>query len=333
MIPSKEQLRSMYEQMVTIRRFEETAAALMDEGKLVGEIHLYVGQEATAVGVCSALREDDYITSTHRGHGHVIAKGADIKPMMAELFGRRTGLCKGKGGSMHVADASLGILGANGIVGGGLPIATGAGLAAQMSEKEQVAVCFFGDGASNEGAFHGSLNLASVWNLPVIYVCENNKYHEFSLSGPVTAGEIFKRADAYEIPGVRVDGQDVLAVRETAREAVQRARSGGGPTLIEADTFRFAGHFVGEESVIPPYRSEEEVELAKERDPISLFRSRLVEEGHMSDGDLESLEAEVESRVQEAVSYAEDSPWPEEYEALEDVFVTMRKQAKEENNG
>lgn len=333
MIPSKEQLRSMYEQMVTIRRFEETAAALMDEGKLVGEIHLYVGQEATAVGVCSALREDDYITSTHRGHGHVIAKGADIKPMMAELFGRRTGLCKGKGGSMHVADVSLGILGANGIVGGGLPIATGAGLAAQMSEKEQVAVCFFGDGASNEGAFHGSLNLASVWNLPVIYVCENNKYHEFSLSGPVTAGEIFKRADAYEIPGVRVDGQDVLAVRETAREAVQRARSGGGPTLIEADTFRFAGHFVGEESVIPPYRSEEEVELAKERDPISLFRSRLVEEGHMSDGDLESLEAEVESRVQEAVSYAEDSPWPEEYEALEDVFVTTRKQAKEENNG
>jgi len=323
----------MYEQMVTIRRFEETAAALMDEGKLVGEIHLYVGQEATAVGVCSALRQDDYITSTHRGHGHVIAKGADIKPMMAELFGRRTGLCKGKGGSMHVADASLGILGANGIVGGGLPIATGAGLAAQMSKKDQVAVCFFGDGASNEGAFHGSLNLASVWNLPVIYVCENNKYHEFSLSGPVTAGEISKRADAYDIPGVRVDGQDVLAVRETAREAVQRARSGGGPTLIEADTFRFAGHFVGEESVIPPYRSEEEVELAKERDPISLFRSRLVQEGHMSDGELESLEAEIESRVQEAVSYAENSPWPEGYEALEDVFVTTGKQAREENNG
>lgn len=333
MIPSKEQLRSMYEQMVTIRRFEETAAALMDEGKLVGEIHLYVGQEATAVGVCSALREDDYITSTHRGHGHVIAKGADIKPMMAELFGRRTGLCKGKGGSMHVADVSLGILGANGIVGGGLPIATGAGLAAQMSEKKQVAVCFFGDGASNEGAFHGSLNLASVWNLPVIYVCENNKYHEFSLSGPVTAGEIFKRADAYEIPGVRVDGQDVLAVHETAREAIQRARSGGGPTLIEADTFRFAGHFVGEESVIPSYRSEEEVELAKERDPISLFRSRLVEEGHMSDGELERLDAEIESRVQEAVSYAEGSPWPEECEALQDVFVTKGNHAKEENHG
>lgn len=318
---AKEVAQQIYRQMVTIRVFEETAASLMDQGKLVGEVHCYAGQEASGVGVCAALRPDDYITSTHRGHGHVIAKGADVKLMMAELFGRRTGLCKGKGGSMHVADVSLGILGANGIVAGGIPIATGAALSAQVQGTGQVAVCFFGDGASNEGAFHESLNLASVWKLPVIFVCENNKYHEFSASAPATAGTIHGRAAAYDIPGIHVDGQDVLAVREAAVEAVARARSGVGPTLIETDTYRYYGHFIGEESLFPPYRSQEEIEEWKRRDPIALFRTSLVQQGLASESELDAVDDEVKAAIEEAVAFAEASPWPKPEEALEDVFA------------
>ncbi len=312
----------IYRQMQTIRQFEETVAKLLGQGKLVGEAHIYAGQEASGVGVCAALRKDDYITSTHRGHGHVIAKGADVKRMMAELMGRKTGYCKGKGGSMHVADVSLGILGANGIVGGGLTIATGAALAAQVKETGQIAVCFFGDGASNEGSFHESLNLASVWKLPVVYVCENNKYHEFSPSAPLIAGTIHERAQAYHIPGVRVDGQDVLAVYKAAQEAARRARTGEGPTLIETDTYRYSGHFVGEEKIVQAYRSEEEVSAWKQRDPIILFHNWLVEKNLASEADLACIDAQVTAAIKEAVEFAESSPWPEPEEALEDLFTS-----------
>jgi pyruvate dehydrogenase E1 component alpha subunit len=318
---TKELAQRVYRQMVTIRVFEETAASLMDQGKLVGELHCYAGQEASGVGVCAALSKDDYITSTHRGHGHVIAKGADLKLMMAELFGRRTGLCKGKGGSMHVADVSLGILGANGIVAGGIPIATGAALAAQVQETGRVAVCFFGDGASNEGAFHESMNLAAVWQLPVIFVCENNKYHEFSASAPATAATIHGRAAAYDVPGVHVDGQDVQAVHEVAVEAVARARSGAGPSLIETDTYRYYGHFIGEEKLFPPYRSDQEVEAWKARDPIVLFRTTAVKQGLLTEPEIEAIDDEVKVEVQHAVRFAEKSPWPDPEEALDDVFA------------
>jgi TPP-dependent pyruvate/acetoin dehydrogenase alpha subunit len=321
MILNKEKAMEMYRQMQTIRRFEETVAKLMDQGKLVGEAHVYVGQEANAVGICAALHQEDYITSTHRGHGHVIAKGADIKRMMAELFGRKTGYCKGKGGSMHVADVSLGILGANGIVGGGLSIATGAALAAQVKNSGQIAVCFFGDGASNEGSFHESLNLASVWKLPVIYVCENNKYHEFSPSAPLIAGTVHERASAYKIPGILVDGQDVLAVYQAGLDAARRARTGEGPTLIETDTYRFSGHFIGEEKIVGSYRTEEEISEWMKRDPIQLFRKWLLEDGQISEDDLTLTESQVDAAVIEAVEFAESSPWPDPEDALQDLFT------------
>jgi pyruvate dehydrogenase E1 component alpha subunit len=315
-------LLKMYEKMLTIRRFEEKAADLVDKGRLVGEVHVYIGQEASGVGVCSALRSDDYITSTHRGHGHVIAKGADVKLMMAELFGRRTGLCKGKGGSMHVADVSKGILGANGIVGGGISIAAGAALAAQMKADDRVAVCFFGDGASNQGSFHESLNLSACWKLPVVYVCENNKYHEFSRSRHLIAKTIHGRACAYGIPGIAVDGQDVLAVYEIAQRAVQRARSGEGPTLIETDTYRFSTHYEGEIHKFPEgYRPEEEEQEWLKRDPIPLFRERLAAEGHATEDELAEIDERTQNTIDEAVAFAEASPWPEPQEALEDVFA------------
>jgi len=321
MPPPKPLLEMMYKQMVTIRYFEETAIRLMNEGKLVGEVHPYIGQEASAVGVCSALTKRDYITSTHRGHGHVIAKGADVKLMMAELMGRRTGLCKGKGGSMHIADVNLGILGANGIVGGGLPIATGAGLAAQVLKDNRVAVCFFGDGASNEGVFHESLNLASCWKLPVVYVCENNCYHEFSPSAPLIAGTLKGRAQAYNIPAFQVDGQDVLAVYEVAKQAVENAREGHGPTLLVIDTYRFFGHFVGEESFIPAYRSQDEVDEWKKRDPIALFCEWLVSNHYFTYQELNSIDQGIQSEMNAALAFAEASPYPAPEEALEDMFI------------
>src|SRR5919106_7018559 len=237
------QLLEIYRKMVTIRRFDETAVEEFQSGNIPGVVHAYTGQEAVAVGVCTALRRDDKIVSTHRGHGHTIAKGADMKLMMAELFGRSNGYCHGKGGSMHIADFSVGMLGANGIVGAGLPIATGAALAAQLEGSDRVAVAFFGDGASNEGAFHGSLNLAAIWKLPAIYVCENNRWASgvpasYALSVP----EVSTRAAAYNMPGVTVDGTDVLAVYEAAAQAVRRARAGGGPTLMECKTYRWRAH-------------------------------------------------------------------------------------------
>lgn len=317
----EEKLSFMLERMLKIRRFEEKLKEV-HRRSVPGMVHLYIGEEAVAVGVCANLDEKDFITSTHRGHGHVIAKGADLKGMMAELFGRKDGLCKGKGGSMHVADVSLGILGANGIVGGGITLATGAGLAAKMSGEGKVAVCFFGDGASNQGALQESLNLAKVWDLPVIYVCENNLYHEFSPSAPVIAGTIAGRAAAYEMPGVQVDGMDVLAVYEAARQAVDRARSGGGPTLIEARTYRFEAHDEGEFALIgTTYRNEDEVETWKKRDPILQYSSWLVAQKKMSEQDIDAVDQAIRQEVEAAVVFAENSPWPAPEEAFDHVFV------------
>jgi pyruvate dehydrogenase E1 component alpha subunit len=315
------QLLDMYRQMVMIRQFDQKAVDEFHAGHIPGGVHTYIGQEAVAVGVCTALRRDDKITSTHRGHGHTIAKGADIKRMMAELLGRSTGYCHGKGGSMHIADFSIGMLGANGIVGAGLPIATGAALAAKLEGSDQVSVAFFGDGASNEGAFHGSLNLASIWKLPAIYVCENNRWASgvpaaYALSVP----DVAARAVAYDIPGVTVDGTDVLAVYEVAVQAVQRARAGGGPTLLECKTYRWRSH--NEQRGDPPDpRPREEIALGPQHDPIGSFAARLIEQAVASAATLRHIDLEVEADVEDAVAFAVASPLPRPEDALLDVFA------------
>ncbi|MEW5936159.1 MAG: thiamine pyrophosphate-dependent dehydrogenase E1 component subunit alpha, partial [Bacillota bacterium] len=284
-----------------------------------GFVHLYIGEEAIAVGVCSNLTDQDYITSTHRGHGHLIAKGGDIRFMMAELFGRKTGYCKGKGGSMHIADVDLGILGANGIVGAGLPIAAGAALACKQLGKDAVAVCFFGDGASNRGTFHEALNLASIWKLPAVFVCENNMY-AISLSQKFHQNikDISDRATAYGVPGFSVDGNDVVAVYEAAYEAVRRARRGDGPTLIECKTWRHRGHFEGDPRV---YMDPKEHEEWLGRDPLRRLERKLLELGYATEQDLPEYEKEVVASVEEAVRFAEESPYPDPSEVLEDVYA------------
>lgn len=307
--------------MLTIRRFEETLKRIHQQ-KVPGMVHLYNGQEAVATGVCAHLTPEDKITSTHRGHGHAIAKGADLKLMMAELFGKATGLCAGKGGSMHVADASLGILGANGIVGGGLTLATGAGLGEQLKGNGGVAVCFFGDGAANQGMFHESLNLAKVWNLPVIYVCENNLYHEFSPSAAVTAATVAGRAAGYAIPGVAVDGMDVRAVYAAAGEAVERARQGGGPTLIEALTYRFEAHDEGEFALIgTKYRTEDELAEWMARDPIAQFLVWAEDQGFVTPTDVAALEQTIQTQLEAAIAFADASPLPAPEAAFDHVFA------------
>jgi acetoin:2,6-dichlorophenolindophenol oxidoreductase subunit alpha len=320
-----EKLIEMYTRMLAIRRFEEKAVELFSTGQLPGASHPYIGEEAVAVGVCANLRPDDRITSTHRGHGHCIAKGGDAKRMMAELLGKKTGYCKGKGGSMHIADFGIGILGANGIVGAGLPISTGSGLAAKLLGTDQVTVCFFGDGAANQGGFHSSLNLASIWKLPVVYVCENNMY---AVSTPaayaISIEDVADRGAAYGIPGVAVDGQDVMAVYEAAHEAVARARKGEGPSLIECKTYRYLGHMLGEEMMFGPdrtYRSQEEVERWKKRDPIALFEARLEELGVLTEEQRAEINEQVTSQIEEAVAFARESPLPAPEDALADVFV------------
>ncbi len=315
-----ELLLQMYAAMTRIRAFEEQIAALFRQGRLPGFVHLYSGEEAVAVGACSALRHDDRITSTHRGHGHLIAKGADLDRMMAELFGRRTGYCKGKGGSMHISDISLGILGANGIVGGGMPIATGAGLADSVLGRDLVTICFFGDGAANQGVLLESLNLSAIWSLPVIYLCENNQYTEWMRTESVTAGRIADRAIPFGVPGIQVDGNDVEAVFDVVSGAVARARSGGGPSLIEAATYRHHAHNEGEEVFSGVYRPKEEIAAWKERDPIRRLRARLVGTD-ASATDLDRLDADAKDAVEAAVVFAEASPFPEPHEALEDLFA------------
>jgi TPP-dependent pyruvate/acetoin dehydrogenase alpha subunit len=318
---SPETQRDMLRQMQTIRRFEERASDDFHAGHIYGVVHCYIGEEAMAVGVCSALERDDQIISTHRGHGHCIAKGADLDRMMAELYGRETGYCKGKGGSMHIADFDIGMLGANGIVAGGIPIITGAGLAAQMDGKNRVAVAFFGDGASNAGPFHESLNIAAAWKLPVIYVCENNHWAAQTPSTATLAlPDVAARAAAYGIPGVVVDGNDVVAAHEAAVEAVARARAGGGPTLIEGKTYRWRKHTERPEQL--DRRPAEEIASWKERDPIPRFIAHIrSQQGQLSDAEWEEMDREILARIERAVEYAKASPFPEPEKALEDVFA------------
>lgn len=299
--------------MMLIRRFEEKAARQRAAGLIPGFLHPYIGQEAVAVGVAAALDGGDVLTSTHRGHGHMLARGADPKRMYAELFGRTAGYNRGKGGSLHMIDVGLGFLGANGIVGGGIPLATGAGLEFKRRGKDAVAVSFFGDGASNEGSFHESLNLASLWRLPVLYVCENNLYGEFTRQDQhqVTA-DVADRAAAYGMTGEVVDGNDVYSVREAAAKAVARARSGAGPTLVEAKTYRHRGHFEGD---MGRYRPKEEVEHWMARDPVELLSARLGETV------AESVRAEVEAELDAAIAWAGEQDHPHPEDALDHVYV------------
>jgi len=313
-------LLEIYRRMLLIREFDNRAAEEFAKGALPGFIHTYIGEEAVAVGACINLRDDDFITSTHRGHGHCIAKGCDVKYMMAELFGRRTGYCKGKGGSMHIADISIGMLGANGIVGAGIPLACGAALSAQVRGADQVCISFFGDGASNQGTFHESLNLASIWRLPVIFLVENNQYAQTTPQKyHMNVKSISERAASYGIPGVTVDGNDVMAVYETMREAVKRARAGLGPTLVECMTYRHRGHFEGDNV---GYRTQVEVEEWKKRDPIVRFRQQLIKMGVLTEKEAKELERTCLKDVEEAIKFAQESPWPKPEEALEDVYVS-----------
>lgn len=305
----RDRLIEMYLTMVRIRAFEERVGELFLQGRIWGTVHLYTGQEAMAAGACSALQPEDYITSTHRGHGHCIAKGGDVKAMMAEIFGRATGYCKGKGGSMHIADMEVGILGANAIVGDGIAIAVGAALAIRRKGTDQVSLAFFGDGAVNTGVFHEAANLAAVLSLPAVFVCENNQY---AVSTPVgyslPVQHVSDRGSAYGIPASAVDGNDVLAVYEAVNEAISRARQGGGPSLIEGVTYRWEGHYKGDPQV---YRSPEEVaEWREKRDPIPLFAAHLLTENVLTEEQIESIHAAIHAEIEEAVAYAESSPDP-----------------------
>jgi len=317
---SPDKQRQMLRQMLTIRCFEERASADYHAGKIYGVVHCYIGEEAVAVGVCAALEPHDQIISTHRGHGHCIAKGADLKRMMAELYGRQTGYCKGKGGSMHIADSGIGMLGANGIVAGGISIVTGAALAAQMEGSDRVAVSFFGDGASNAGPFHECLNIAASWKLPVVYVCENNLYAAQTTAASTQGLEdVAARAAGYGIPGVKVDGNDVFAVYQAARHAAERARAGKGPTLIECKTYRWRAHT--ERKTQPDYRSKAEIEAWKQKDPIARLRRQLAEQEQLGEKDWQAMQAEVLGEIEAAVAFAEASPFPTPEQATEDVFA------------
>jgi acetoin:2,6-dichlorophenolindophenol oxidoreductase subunit alpha len=309
---TKAQQLETFRRMVRIRRFEEKGSQLYTAGKIGGAYHASIGQEGTIVGACMALRDDDAMTGTHRSHGHPIGKGADLKGLMAELMGKETGICRGRGGSMHLADKSVGIIGESAIVGGGIPLATGCGLSAKVRGTDQVSLCFFGDGAVNQGTFHESLNMASLWKLPVIYLCENNGY-AITTSVLRSHGQpsIARRADSYGMPGVVVDGQDVRAVYEVTTAATARARAGEGPTLIEAQTYRFDEHQVGLFIEKTPYRSAEELEEYKtRRDPIVLYRLALLAAG-FSASELESIEEHVLTTVKDAIQFAEDSAMPD----------------------
>jgi acetoin:2,6-dichlorophenolindophenol oxidoreductase subunit alpha len=315
----RETLLLMYRRMLKVRYFEDRVKDLFAAGEMPGFVHLYLGQEAVAVGACAALRDDDYITSTHRGHGHIIAKGGDLKRMMAELYGKATGYNKGKGGSMHIADPSLGILGANGIVGAGLPIATGAALSAKLRKSGQVAVCFFGDGASNQGTFHEAINIAAAFDLPAVYVCENNLYAVGTRQSKVRKVEdIADRGIGYAIPGLAVDGNDVIAVYEACKAAVDRARAGQGPTIVECKTYRWRAHFEGEPD---NYRPPEEVQAWMEREPIAPYRKLLVGQGVLTEAEADEIGVQVRKELDEAVEFARQSPLPRPESALEGLWA------------
>jgi TPP-dependent pyruvate/acetoin dehydrogenase alpha subunit len=320
----KDKLLEMYRSMQRIRQFESKIRDLAMANEVPGFVHVSIGEEASATGVCAALRKTDRITSTHRGHGHLLAKGGRLDRMMAELYGKRTGYCKGKGGSMHIVDYALGILGANGIVGGGIPIATGSALAAVVAGKDDVTACFFGDGASNEGTFHESLNIASVWKLPVVFVCENNGYGEFTPMHTVTSvRDIALRAAAYDMPGFIVDGNDVMEVFRFASEAVARARAGQGPTLLECKTYRWEGHVVGEQAFLGEgaYRPTSEIEEWKRKCPIIRFQQFLVGGGKVSKAELDRIETETATELEDAIKFARESELPDASEVTDDVFA------------
>ena len=317
---SREKLLWLYRTMKTIREFEERAFAEVAARRTFGAMHSSVGQEAVPTGVCAHLTREDYIASTHRGHGHCIAKGVDPRLMMAELFGRLTGTNKGKGGSMHIADMSVGMLGANGVVGASVPLAVGAALAAKIRGEDRVTVAFFGDGGANQGVVHESMNLAAIWKLPVIFVCENNQYAE---STPVeystSVQDIAQRAASYSMPGLVVDGMDVFAVYDAAGEAVGRARAGRGPTLLECKTYRFYGHFSGDNP--KSYRTEEEEKAWRARDPLLLFRQGVLSESLLREEVLAMIDQEVASLMEEAVRFADQAPLPPAGELFADVYV------------
>ena len=314
----KERMLWIYENMQKIRKFELKAQDLFERNELRGSVHLYTGQEAIASTVCSLLTDEDYITSTHRGHGHCIGKGAELAPALAELMGKDTGYCGGRGGSMHIADVTKGNLGANAIVGGGIPIAVGSGLAAKLKGTDQVAVTFFGDGASNQGVFHEALNLASVWKLPVVFICENNG---FGISVPAwqstSVEDISDRGGGYNMPAYTADGNDVLAINEVTTKAIERARKGQGPTLIEFKTYRWLGHWTGDPQV---YRTREEVEEWKKKCPIKRFEDYLLEEGIATREQLDKIEKDVIKEMEDAEKFALESPQPDETTVMDYVF-------------
>lgn len=313
----------LHRRMVRIRLFEEAAGRLAESNRLPGFLHLYVGEEAVAAGVCGALNDDDHITSTHRGHGHLVAKGGDFNRMMAELMGKATGYCKGKGGSMHISDTSLGMLGANGIVGAGSPIAVGAAFANRYRGRGQVAVAFFGDGSTNIGAFHEAANMACALHLPIVFACENNEYGEFTPRDKTMAiTDIVDRAAGYGMPGVIVDGMDVIAVHEAAVEAVERARSGGGPSLIEAKTYRFYNHH-GVQNLGLKYRSDDEVAMWKQRDPIFTLEDRMIENKAATRDRFDAIWDELRADIDTAIAFADESPYPTPDQIMVGVYTSM----------
>ena len=326
---SRDVQMDLHRRMVRIRLFEEAAGKLAEAAKLPGFLHLYVGQEAVASGVCAALTDDDQITSTHRGHGHLVAKGGQFNEMMAELMGKSTGYCKGKGGSMHISNLDVGMLGANGIVGAGAPIAVGAGFANKYKDNGNVAVAFFGDGSTNIGAFHEAANMACALKLPVVFACENNEYAEFTAREKTMAiTDIVDRAAGYGMPGVIVDGMDVVAIHEAATEAVARARRGEGPSLIEAKTYRFYNHH-GVQNLGLKYRTDDEVAEWRERDPIFSFEERMIETGTATRDDIDAIWAELRADIDTAIEFAEASPVPTADQLLVDVYTEMPSTASE----
>ena len=314
-----ERLREMLRTMLTIRQFDQRALELYREGAMRGSTHPYIGMEAVAVGACAALQPTDQITSTHRGHGHCLAKGGDPRLMMAELLGKATGYCKGKGGSMHIADVDAGILGANGIVGGGIGLAAGAALAVQLAGRHDVTLCFFGDGALNQGVLHESANLAAIWKLPVVFICENNQYAMSARADTFTSvPDPAVRAAAYGFPGVNCDGMDVLAVYGAVADAAARARAGGGPSLVVCGTYRYFGHHVGDPL---NYRDRAEVDAWRQRDPIERFEQALIAAGILTPADAERIRAEAAQEIEAAVAFAKASPEPGVDALMEDVYA------------
>jgi TPP-dependent pyruvate/acetoin dehydrogenase alpha subunit len=317
-IETEEGREEALRRMLTIREFDTMVGERFADGEIPGFVHLYVGEEAVGVGACAALEDEDYITSTHRGHGHCISKGLDPKLMMAEVFGKREGYCNGKGGSMHIADVDSDMLGANGIVGAGPPLGTGAALTIDQKGEDRVALSFCGDGGVAQGQVHEAVNLASAWDLPVIFLIENNQYGEGTpVSDQHNVENLSDTAGAYDIPGISVDGMDITAVNEAVTEARERARNGDGPTFIEADTYRFHGHFEGDQEL---YRDEDEVEEWRKRDPIDAFSERLIERDELSEDEFEEIQADIEAEIEEAIEYAKDADEPTPEEAYDDMF-------------